>query len=436
HDLWKDICFDKLQRAKEMANDFDLIWEEMGLYYLLILNFEEAEKNFKKAYTMNLACETIRYNLGLLYQKRGFYEEAIKYFNEALEIDPKYNLARKHITICKAKILIDEGISLQRTGKYQEALNKYYESLQLNPTDPEAKRKIDSVIKQMNKKKIIQLKQLIENKDYANAERLLDELLDSGVVGDEIKKLQYQLLELLHQEDIGKQQIAKKQKDRGDSLILISVLEALRNKHMTTEEILTKLYAELPKLSIEKQKAVLNNIKKINESNEKPLKEFDSLLKTQLDSIGITKSKYIPSKIDTSGMPIDTWLTININNKIRRITQLNINWDSTIPTILQYDSSTGKLLKEDGVIKEKAITLIDRLSEGPTAYQIKLLKSGSFALLKAKKYAEVNYNNKRVKEWVFDFINADIHDPLIQLHRYEIDYNLTKILKENTNFQS
>jgi tetratricopeptide (TPR) repeat protein len=429
HEIWEEICFDKLQRAKEMATEFDLIWEELGIYYLLLLKFEEAEKHLKKAYTMNLSCETIRYNLGLLNQEKGFYEEAIKYFREALEIEPKYKLAKKHITICEAKMIINTAISLQRTGKYLEAFEKYQESLELNPDDAEAKKGLQSVLKIYNKKRIEQLKQLIIQKNYFQAENLLNELLRTEKNNEEIKKLQYELLDLLHQEDIGKQQLAKKIKDRKDSVIFISALEAIRSKHLNEDEIFVYLNKFLPELSVEKQTQILEKLGAINQEVENPIKQFEKYLAMSLDSLNITGSKFIPKVIKTSGQPIDTWLSININSKIRLITERYTIWDKVIPTILYYDAQNKQLIKEAGIIEEESIILVDKLYEGPTAYQIRLLKDGQFAVLSAKKYSENVKDQRKVKEWIFDYKKVDLHDDLIQLHRYEIDYELSIIKK-------
>ena len=426
-DIWEEKCFDSLQRAKEMAGEFDLIWEELGLYYLLLLNFEESEKNLKKAYTMNLGCETIKYNLGILYQERGFYEEAIKYFKEAIDLDKSFKTALNHIRICKSQILANEALAFQRTGKYEQAIEKYQESIKINPNDEKIRKSLNSAIRQYNNKKIELLKELIAKREYIRAENSLNELIKIDPNNSQIKELHYQLLELLHQEDIGKQIALKKENDRTLSSILLSAIEIFRNESYNLTEKFNFLSNELVKLPTEKQNIVANKLSEMGEN--KLAEEFDAFLCSELNSIGIISSKYIPLKIKTYGQPIDSWLSINIHKKIREIIEKYNFWQKYIPTIIFYDADINQIINEKEIIEEESVIIIDKLIENQSAYQIWILKKGDFIILQTKKYSETIENGKKIKQWIFEYKKADFHDPLIQLHRYEINHNLEIISK-------
>ncbi len=77
------------------------------------------------------------HNLGTLAHRRGEYDEAIGYFNQALEKEPTYLLARLHL-----------GDSLRSAGRLQEAYRAYESVLELEPQNPrEANHYIDAFYK-------------------------------------------------------------------------------------------------------------------------------------------------------------------------------------------------------------------------------------------------------------------------------------------------
>ncbi|MDD3643472.1 MAG: tetratricopeptide repeat protein, partial [Candidatus Krumholzibacteria bacterium] len=83
-------------------------------------------------------------NLGVLYYRKGVYDEAIKQFKEALKIDPRFELARENLQYLFAETKIEDpdvsrwrqevekdsgndeallrlGISYQNMGRLEEA---------------------------------------------------------------------------------------------------------------------------------------------------------------------------------------------------------------------------------------------------------------------------------------------------------------------------
>ena len=63
-------------------------------------------------------------NRGISKGKLGKYEEAIKDYNKAIDLNPDI-----------VKHIITEGISKANLGKYEEAIKDYDKAIELNPND-------------------------------------------------------------------------------------------------------------------------------------------------------------------------------------------------------------------------------------------------------------------------------------------------------------
>lgn len=424
-ETWQEKCFDRLQRARELAGEVPFILEELGLFSILILDFEEAEKYLRKAYMLNPGSETVRYHIGLLNEKKGFYDDAIKYYEEALEMDPTYRLCSRQINICKSKMLINEAIRLQRRGDFKEAIAKYRGSLELNPGDSEAKGKMQAAVKHHLNKKIREAKDLIAAHRYLEAEDLLNQLLEDNPENQEVKLIYYGLIETFHEQDTYKQARLKREKERDDTIILLSALEILRNKSLSQTEKLEFLEGELLKLSLEKQEKIVKKLSEVGNQGSETQKIFDDFLCQQLNQLNCTNSKFIPVEIDTNKLPADVWLTIQTRSKIKQFTGKYRNWSKNIPTIIIYDKTANKLIGEYGGLPLEATLLIDKKTEGPNGYQIWLTSDAQLILLKTKNYSEkIGADNNEVVEWVFGYEKTDLHQRIMQLHRYELNYNL------------
>ena len=109
-------------------------------------------------------------NLGVLYFRKGMYEEAIDQFKEALKIDPKFDLARENLQYLfaetkledpdvsrwKAEVEKDPGnaeavlklaISYKNMGWFEEATDALVKSIKLDPDNTMAKLHLGSVYK-------------------------------------------------------------------------------------------------------------------------------------------------------------------------------------------------------------------------------------------------------------------------------------------------
>ena len=65
----------------------------------------------------------VQYNLGLVFQKLGNYEEAKKCYEKVIDINPK--IAEAHNNL---------GIVCANMGKYNQAVNSYSSAISINAT--------------------------------------------------------------------------------------------------------------------------------------------------------------------------------------------------------------------------------------------------------------------------------------------------------------
>lgn len=83
-----------LEGLVEQAPDNAMVWTNLGAAYLgnpVLARDEEQSKAitaFKRALEIDSAAPHVAYNLGLVYRDRGEPEEAIRWFEQALETNP------------------------------------------------------------------------------------------------------------------------------------------------------------------------------------------------------------------------------------------------------------------------------------------------------------------------------------------------------------
>ncbi|PKP56543.1 MAG: hypothetical protein CVT88_10080, partial [Candidatus Altiarchaeales archaeon HGW-Altiarchaeales-1] len=94
----------------------------LGLLLQNLKRYKEAEKEYREAIRINPNLAGAHYNLGRLLQNLKRYEEAEKEYKEAIRINP--NLADAHNNL---------GVLLQNLKRYEEAEKEYREAIRLNP---------------------------------------------------------------------------------------------------------------------------------------------------------------------------------------------------------------------------------------------------------------------------------------------------------------
>ncbi|MEM2907306.1 MAG: hypothetical protein QW739_04445, partial [Candidatus Odinarchaeota archaeon] len=183
----------------------------------------------------------------------------------------------------------------------------------------------------------------------------------------------------------------------------------------------------------QQQLKILESLRMIEASANDVGKRLDQLLCTELDRINCTSSCFIPALIETN-IPVDLWLTVDLNSKIKQVVKKYNRWVEGIPTVIKYDLTSNLLTQASGLIPVKAILLIDKKADGPEAYQIWLSSEGQLLLLKASRYTETrNLPNTIIGERIFKPEKAALHNRLIQLHRYEIKTVIDGLIEKSTS---
>jgi tetratricopeptide (TPR) repeat protein len=96
---------------------------------------EEALVQLLQAIASDASCAPAHYNLGLVLNRRGDAQGAIREWRSALNLDPKY--AEAHISL---------GDALDAEGLTAEALAHWRDGLQLQPNDAPALRRVAWVL--------------------------------------------------------------------------------------------------------------------------------------------------------------------------------------------------------------------------------------------------------------------------------------------------
>lgn len=115
-----------LQQSKEYYNDRN-IYRNLGLCYMKLERFQEAEEEFKHAIYLDPKFTKAYFDLAHLYTKQEEYDKAIIEWNKILEIEPDF--PNKYI------ILNNLGIVYNKKEMPDEALEYFLEALQLAPED-------------------------------------------------------------------------------------------------------------------------------------------------------------------------------------------------------------------------------------------------------------------------------------------------------------
>lgn len=110
----------------------------IGRCYYSLYQDEEAQKYYEKAIEIDPDVQVYHYNIGLLKSEQKKYKESIPYYEKALQLDSNYYKARFEL-----------GIALMKTGKYTQA------STQLTKVkgqgDDEFNEKVETQLKKAEK---------------------------------------------------------------------------------------------------------------------------------------------------------------------------------------------------------------------------------------------------------------------------------------------
>jgi tetratricopeptide (TPR) repeat protein/predicted amidohydrolase len=124
----KLIADGKINKALKIANSNDIKFLfEYGTSYAQIKNHKIAEKIFYKITQINPCFIEGWYNRGVVLEKLGRYDEAVKCYDEAIRINPNF-----------AKAWLNKGVALGKLGKYNEEVECYDGIIKINPDYDEA----------------------------------------------------------------------------------------------------------------------------------------------------------------------------------------------------------------------------------------------------------------------------------------------------------
>lgn len=89
-------------------NELKLKYNSLGLAYIKIKDYQNAEKNLIKATKLNPENKYSHYMLGFAYMQQKKYKEAESCFTETLKLDPKYKYAKYNLQLIKKNQKIKE----------------------------------------------------------------------------------------------------------------------------------------------------------------------------------------------------------------------------------------------------------------------------------------------------------------------------------------
>ncbi|MEQ8192140.1 MAG: tetratricopeptide repeat protein, partial [Candidatus Eremiobacterota bacterium] len=123
------ILKDKVRSKKGLNKKIVVI---LALIVIIILCFSLVKFMFPSVYELNTR--------GQVFIKLGKYKEAIKYFDKAIEINPK-----------DVEAWNNKGYTFIKLGKYEEAIKCFDKAIEINPKDAEAWNNKGHAFKEMCK---------------------------------------------------------------------------------------------------------------------------------------------------------------------------------------------------------------------------------------------------------------------------------------------
>jgi len=102
-----------------------------------------------------------QYNLGLFYLNGNSVDEAIRYLNKSLSLNPRYFLAWNAL-----------GLAQSMKGKFQEATAAFQKSLEINPQFTEARNNLGTIYQELGyvDKAEQEFKRALEDANYSSRE--------------------------------------------------------------------------------------------------------------------------------------------------------------------------------------------------------------------------------------------------------------------------
>ena len=116
-----------LMKPSGLIHNMRMHWNGKGIVLSEQGKYDEAIKAFDRAIELNPQYADAWYNKGLALDHQGKYDEVIKAYDRAIKINPQHILA-----------LINKGNVMRLQGKYDEAVKLYDIAIEIDPQDASA----------------------------------------------------------------------------------------------------------------------------------------------------------------------------------------------------------------------------------------------------------------------------------------------------------
>jgi type IV pilus assembly protein PilF len=122
-------AFTHLNKALTLKPDYPEAENALGRYYAEQAQLDKAQQSFEKAVASPFYAtpELALYNLGMIYEKKGDSDTALKHYQEAVRLQPNYGLAYYRM-----------GLLLEQLRRADEARDAYGKAIDLAPDLVEA----------------------------------------------------------------------------------------------------------------------------------------------------------------------------------------------------------------------------------------------------------------------------------------------------------
>ncbi|MFX1487344.1 MAG: tetratricopeptide repeat protein [Promethearchaeota archaeon] len=433
---WVEETRNVLSEAAELEFHFDLVWEDMGIFYQLLLSFDEAISNYKKALDLNPKGVTILNHLGTAYHERGYYEDAIKQYNQALKIDPDYEEAKKNTQIAESMILSRKADEHRRRGEFKEAVAHYRESLSLVPGNRKVERSLKEAINSHAEAEIERGKRLLKEQKNDEALICFKEVLTIKPGYEPVKEWIKITEEALATGELLSSEAEKRKEEFEKSLHYLEAIEILRDTTTERERRVSELSSIVSSFDIvfaESLLAVIQSMLRDSKGSQEIITELDRILSKKLDELNFVDVEAIPSEIPTGGKPRSLYFDLDLKesmktllkqpSSLQKMEEINQNiWEHYV---------SPKALKTRSPCKERGIKLVDRRENGAFGYEIWLSESGRILLGEVANYRYTKDSSGEIDsaEWFLEMKEIDTHNPHVILHKHKIKQRIKDLLE-------
>ncbi len=164
------------QKAIELNPKYSPTYNNLGIAYVHLMQYEDAAGAFQKAIALNSEYDQAYYNLGFTHANLMQYEDAIAAYKKGLELNPEDSQAYNNL-----------GFAYAILTQYEDAIAAYKKALEFNPENSRAyfnlfelelmtQGKLGKSLKQQFEQLFTETADLIEYKMLC----LFEHLLDSG----------------------------------------------------------------------------------------------------------------------------------------------------------------------------------------------------------------------------------------------------------------